>query len=191
MTTIKCSNCGKEIESFKMILHERFCSINVRKCSICEEPVQIDEYPEHKMVSHPDKKCEFCGNIFKYKEYNSHLKTCSKKLYECHYCGLYMNKNELEGHEYQCGSKSMACEYCNEIIPRKEYDLHLEYTCKIRQKFNDNNHIKINNENITMINETSASALAYISQINKKKLNLNYEFNISRIETDSRICFNS
>ena len=149
MTTIKCSNCGKEIESFKMMLHERFCSINVRKCSICDEPVQIDEYEEHKIVSHPDKKCEFCGNIFKNKEYNAHLKTCSKKLFECHYCGLYMNKNELEGHEYQCGSKSMICEYCNESIPRKEYDLHLEYTCKVKQKFNDNNHLKVNNENRT------------------------------------------
>ena len=44
---------------------------------------------------------------------------------------------------------------------------------------------KIKEANITMINETSASALAYISQINKKKLNLNYEFNISKIETDT------
>ena len=40
----KCSNCDKEIDSNKFFLHERFCEINVRKCSICKEPVQKDEY---------------------------------------------------------------------------------------------------------------------------------------------------
>ena len=64
MSTIKCQNCGNEIESFKMILHERFCSLNVRKCSICEEPVQIDEYKEHKALSHPDIKCAYYISIF-------------------------------------------------------------------------------------------------------------------------------
>ena len=45
---VVCNNCGKEIETYKMVLHERFCSQNVRKCSICNEPVQKDEYEEHK-----------------------------------------------------------------------------------------------------------------------------------------------
>ena len=48
----KCSNCDKEIDSNKFFLHERFCEINVRKCSICKEPVQKDEYEEHKSVEH-------------------------------------------------------------------------------------------------------------------------------------------
>ena len=63
MSTIKCSNCGKDIESVKMILHERYCKLNVRKCSICEEPVPIDEYNEHKSIEHPDIKCEFCDKM--------------------------------------------------------------------------------------------------------------------------------
>ena len=35
----KCSNCDKEIDSNKFFLHERFCEINVRKCSICKERI--------------------------------------------------------------------------------------------------------------------------------------------------------
>ena len=148
MSTIKCSNCGKEIESFKMILHERFCSLNVRKCSICNEPIPIDEYEEHKIISHPDIQCQFCGKIFKNDEYNLHLKSCSKKLYECQYCGLFINQNEVKDHEYQCGSKTIICEYCKQSVTKMEYDLHLEYACEIKLthgKINKN----INNENKT------------------------------------------
>lgn len=148
MSTIKCQNCGNEIESFKMILHERLCSINVRKCSICEEPVQIDEYKEHKEVSHPDIKCAFCGQIFKNSEYSSHEKNCSKKLFECKYCGLYMKDNELKDHEYNCGSKTIVCEFCKKTVTKIEYDLHLEFTCEVKLKL-DKKINKINNENKT------------------------------------------
>ena len=115
----KCSNCDKEIDSNKFFLHERFCEINVRKCSICKEPVQKDEYEEHKSVEHADPICAFCHKAFPNTEYDSHIKNCSKKLYECQYCGLFMNQNELKDHEYQCGSKTIKCEYCGENITKK------------------------------------------------------------------------
>ena len=134
MSTTKCQNCGKDIETFKMVLHERFCALNVRKCSICEEPVQIDEYPEHKNIKHTDLNCEKCGKKFPAEKYNSHLKSCSKKLVECKFCGLFLEQNELKEHEYQCGSKTRECDYCGLNVPQMEYDLHLEYTCKIKQK---------------------------------------------------------
>jgi len=92
----KCSNCDKEIDSNKFFLHERFCEINVRKCSICKEPVQKDEYEEHKSVEHADPICAFCHKAFPNTEYDSHIKNCSKKLYECQYCGLFMNPSELK-----------------------------------------------------------------------------------------------
>ena len=129
----KCSNCDKEIDSNKFFLHERFCEINVRKCSICKEPVQKDEYEEHKSVEHADPICAFCHKAFPNTEYDSHIKNCSKKLYECQYCGLFMNQNELKDHEYQCGSKTIKCEYYGENVTKTTYDLHLEYTCN---KFN-------------------------------------------------------
>ena len=133
----KCQNCGKEIESFKMVLHERFCCLYVRKCSICNEPVQKDEYEEHKNLKHTEQKCEKCGKSFTTANYDSHLKSCSKKLVECQYCGLFLEPNELKEHEYQCGSKTQQCEYCGMNVPIMEYDLHLEYTCKIKQQFDN------------------------------------------------------
>ena len=133
MSKTKCSNCDKEIDSSIYFLHERYCSINIRKCSICNEPIQKDEYDEHKLLDHPLPKCTFCHITLPEKELESHLKTCTKKLYECKYCGLYMNQNELKEHEYQCGSKTIKCEYCGENVTKTTLDLHLEYTCK---KFN-------------------------------------------------------
>ena len=64
MSKTKCSNCDKDIDSNIFFLHERFCSINVRKCSICNEPIQKDEYEEHKLLDHPNPKCKFCHLTF-------------------------------------------------------------------------------------------------------------------------------
>ena len=147
MSTIKCQNCGKEIDSKIMILHKRCCSLNVRKCSICEEPISFDEYNEHKQVIHPDIKCQFCGNIYKNTEYNSHLENCSKKMFECQFCGLFMNKSELKDHEYQCGSKTIICEFCKQGVPKLEYDLHLQYTCTKKSKKDRHNKIESKSEN--------------------------------------------
>jgi len=163
MSKTKCLNCGKDIESFKMVLHERFCSLNVRKCSICEEPVQIDEYPEHKNQKHSEFNCERCGKTFPSTHYNSHLKTCSKKLIECQYCGLPMDQNELREHEYQCGSKTKQCEYCGMNVPIMEYELHLEYSCKIKQQFDDNN-----DKNTKKSNESKKTNESKKSNVSKK-----------------------
>ena len=133
MSKTKCTNCDKEIETSIFFLHERFCSINVRKCSICNEPIQKEEYDEHKLLDHPKPKCTFCHLTFSPGELETHIETCTKKLFECKYCGLYMNKNELQEHEYQCGGKTTKCEFCGENVTKMEYDLHLEFTCK---KFN-------------------------------------------------------
>ena len=48
-----------------------------------------------------------------------------------------MDQNELKEHEYQCGSKTKQCEYCGMNVPIMEYDLHLEYTCTIKQQFDN------------------------------------------------------
>ena len=144
--TTRCSNCGKDIETYKMILHERFCCLNVRKCSFCQEPIQKEEYNEHKALKHTEKTCSKCGNNFPTYEYNAHIKTCMIKLKECQYCGLPVDEAELKDHEYQCGSKTKQCEYCLMNVPISEYDLHLQYTCKIKQQFDHPELIPQNNE---------------------------------------------
>ena len=79
-----CENCGKDIESYKMILHERFCKINIRKCPVCNEPIQIDELEEHKLMKHQKQKCEKCGQSFLFSELKTHA--CSKKMVEFRFC---------------------------------------------------------------------------------------------------------
>ena len=136
MSSQKCLNCGKEIPSNIILLHERFCDKNTRKCSICEEPIQIDEYEEHKNKSHLKVKCEFCGKEMGEKLINEHKKTCSERLVNCKYCDLSLPLECLNDHEYICGSKTEECPYCNILVPKCEYDLHLKYTCDIHNKNN-------------------------------------------------------
>ena len=147
-----CENCGKDIESYKMVLHERFCKINIRKCDICKEPIQIDELEEHKIMKHQKQKCPDCGQSFLLPELKTHK--CPKKMVECQYCGLFVDKNELNDHEYQCGAKSIPCEYCGINVPAMEKALHLKYTCTIKAAFdkNDNNPIKEETNEINNIN---------------------------------------
>ena len=131
-----CENCGRDIESYKMILHERYCKINIKKCEICKEPIQVDEYEEHKILKHSKQKCTTCGQSFIVEELKNHK--CTKKMLECQYCGLFLDKNELQDHEYACGSKSTQCEYCGINVPLMEKALHLQYTCSVKATFDKN-----------------------------------------------------
>ena len=76
----KCSNCDKEIETNKFFLHDRFCAINVRKYSICKEPVQKNEYEGHKSIEHAVPNCASCHKAFPNTYYESHIKNFSKKI---------------------------------------------------------------------------------------------------------------
>ncbi len=136
MSSQKCSNCGKEIPSNIIVLHQRFCDKNTRKCSICEEPIQIDEYEEHKNKAHLKVKCEFCGKEMGEKLIKEHKKTCSEHLVNCKYCELSLPLELLNEHEYICGSKTEECPNCKILVPKCEYDLHLKYTCDIHNKTN-------------------------------------------------------
>ena len=174
-----CENCGKEIESYKMILHERFCKINIRKCPECNEPIQIDELEEHKMMKHQKQKCEKCGQSFLLPELKTH--PCTKKMVECHFCGLFMEKNELNEHEYHCGGKSTPCEYCGINVPAMEKQLHLDYTCPVKAAFDKNDGITkndINNNmnnlsNINNENNLNSNNSNNETELNKKTKNKN------------------
>ncbi len=175
MSSQKCSNCGKEIPSNIIVLHQRFCDKNTRKCSICEEPIQIDEYEEHKNKTHLKVKCEFCGKEMGEKLIKEHKKTCSEHLVSCKYCELSLPLELLNEHEYICGSKTEECPYCNILVPKCEYDLHLKYICKknesnieIHEKSVDEilmNCLIKNNEKISYVEEKKGND----DKENKKK----------------------
>ena len=137
MSLKKCENCGKELEPLIMILHERYCALNIRKCSFCQELILREEYDEHVKSKHTEINCEKCGKKIKGEDREKHLKTCSKQLVECKYCQLNVEKSEIREHEYICGGKTLTCDYCGENVPKMEYDLHLHYTCKIKLQFDE------------------------------------------------------
>ena len=143
MSTKKCPNCDIELPETQFILHERFCAKFTRKCSICKEPVQKDEYEEHKKENHAKVNCDLCGKPFDKSVLEEHKGKCSKKLLNCAYCGLSLAKDEIKQHEYLCGGKTEECEFCKEMVPKMEYELHLQYTCKgIDRKANGMSSIK-------------------------------------------------
>ena len=94
---------GQNIESNKIILHSRFCSINVKRCSICNEPVTIDDIENHNKLKHIDVECEFCHKKFKPDIIEEHKEKCEDKLEVCKYCELNISKKENKQHEYICG----------------------------------------------------------------------------------------
>ena len=47
-----CSNCESNIPISKYILHERMCSINVKKCPICKKPITVEDIEDHNKEFH-------------------------------------------------------------------------------------------------------------------------------------------
>ena len=104
-----CSNCQSEIEDSKMILHERFCKINIKYCFQCKEKIPIEEYEEH-LENHNEIKQEQKEEIpyTNDKEDNSNI--------ECQYCSLLVDPSELEEHEKMCGARTVKCDICGKYI---------------------------------------------------------------------------
>ena len=113
-----CSNCQSEIEDSKMILHERFCKINIKYCFQCKEKIPIEEYEEH-LENHNEIKPEHKEDEFKneIKEEVPYTNNKEDNLnIECQYCSLLVDTSELEEHETMCGSRTVKCDICGKYI---------------------------------------------------------------------------
>lgn len=100
-----------------MILHENFCLKYVKKCEICDEPVNIDDMDDHIVENHKKIDCYDCGKYMDKKLLSSHKKKCISKPVKCSFCELQLNKDDLHDHEYICGSKTEECVKCFKLIP--------------------------------------------------------------------------
>jgi phage FluMu protein Com len=163
MSTNKCLNCGQTFSSLQFTLHSRFCAKNIKKCSKCNELILIDEYQEHIDEAHGKVNCAQCRKLIERIKLNDHMGVCSKKLLPCIYCGLLLDKHAKHDHEYICGSKTEECCLCNQMVPKREYDLHIEYKCPgvdrsnnvnsksiddiIKESIKENEEIKIRDNN--------------------------------------------
>ena len=126
----KCDNCDKLIEQSKMLLHERFCKLNIKKCSICKSPVLIEEYEDHMDEYHQEIECEFCKKTFSNADIEVHKRQCDCQLVFCMYCEMKVPKREKKEHEYICGAKTEECEICKQFVQIKDMKAHKIKGCK-------------------------------------------------------------
>ena len=135
-----CQNCLQYIESSKFILHERMCSINVKKCPKCEKPYNLDDLDDHIKFEHSFLSCDLCGNKFIAKELEGHKINCDFRLIPCKYCELNVIFQEIEEHENICGSTTKQCEKCGLVFEKKIFNNHI---CQKKENEYLNEYIKI------------------------------------------------
>ena len=124
-----CSNCCKNINAATFFLHERMCSINVKKCPKCNKPFTIVDLEEHIQEVHSEVECEYCKKKFSKGEIENHKKRCDSKMVPCSYCELNVLLGELKEHQKTCGSITEPCIKCKRYIQRKDMDKHLMDGC--------------------------------------------------------------
>ena len=124
-----CSNCCKNINAATFFLHERMCSINVKKCPKCNKPFTIVDLEEHMQEVHSEVECEYCKKKFSKGEIENHKKRCDSKMVPCSYCELNVLLGELKEHQKTCGSITEPCIKCKRYIQRKDMDKHLMDGC--------------------------------------------------------------
>ena len=124
-----CSNCCKNISASTFFLHERMCSINVKKCPKCNKPFTVDDLEDHIKEVHTLVDCEYCKKKFPKTEIDNHQKKCDSKMVPCAYCEMNVLLGELKEHQKACGAITEPCVKCNRYIQRKNMDKHLMDGC--------------------------------------------------------------
>ena len=140
--TILCPNCDQNIEKAKFFLHERMCSLNVKKCPKCNKPFNNDDLNEHIKSEHTYIVCDLCNIKFPNSIIEEHKNNCSCRLVPCKYCELNVMFKELEEHENICGSTTEKCLKCGLYIEKKNIAKHI---CLDKETEFLNENLKISN----------------------------------------------
>lgn len=166
--TTLCPNCDQEIENSKYFLHERMCSLNVKKCPKCNKPFNLDDLNEHIKLVHSYAICDLCNNKFPNGEIENHKQNCEYRLVPCKYCELNVFLKELDEHENTCGSTTKKCPKCGLYIEIKKYDNHL---CLNKESEYYNENIIINNQEDEKIEKKKIKLEK--NNYKKNKININ------------------
>ena len=124
-----CSNCCQDIDEAKFFLHERMCSLNVKKCPKCNKPFTLEDLEDHMNEEHVDIECEYCKKKFPKAEIEKHKKRCDSRMVQCTYCELEVLLGEIKEHQKSCGAITELCPICQRYIQRKDMDNHLIEGC--------------------------------------------------------------
>ena len=166
MTEKYCSNCCKNINAATFFLHERMCSLNVKKCPKCNKPFTIDDLEDHMIEAHTDVECEFCKQKFSKSDIDNHKKRCDSKMVPCSFCEMDVLFGELKEHQKACGAITEPCIKCNRYIQRKDMDKHLMDGCP--KPKNDRRSVDV------MRNSSKLSLGKNDNNINNNNYNNNY-----------------
>ena len=157
-----CSNCCQNIEYSKFFLHERMCSINVKKCPKCQKPIIVEDLEEHMEEAHGEEECEFCKKKYPKMEIEKHKNRCDCKMIKCIYCDLEVLLGEIKEHQINCGAITEPCPNCGRYIQKKDLDNHLIQGCPppknerrsvdVRRNSNNKLLFDMNNNNNIMFN---------------------------------------
>ena len=134
-----CNNCLQKIPISKFMLHERMCSINVKKCPICNQPVTVEDTEDHMNEFHVEIPCEFCEKKFTKDKIDKHKKNCDYRMQTCKFCEMNVIIKDIKEHEYVCGSKTEQCNICKQMITKRDWENHKKKGCKppVETKKND------------------------------------------------------
>ena len=184
----------EKIPESKYILHIRLCSLNVKRCEICNEIITIVDEQKHIIEKHSKKQCKYCNKKYKPELIEEHKKHCSSKLVECQFCELKLRYEDLKEHEYICGSKTQKCPHCGKYIVLKDFNEHISEGCFdlilhdeneeiiIRSKYNiieePKDEKEIKEEEIKRLNnENNNNNISHHYQIHRNNSALNYNHN--------------
>ena len=143
-----CDNCLQNIALSKFMLHERMCSINVKKCPICKQPVTVEDTEDHMNDFHVEIPCEFCEKKFTKDKIEKHKKNCDYRMKPCKFCEMNVILKDLKEHEYVCGSKTEQCLTCKQMITKRDWENHKKKGCQppIENKNINNDYMYFDNE---------------------------------------------
>ncbi|GFR65802.1 TNF receptor-associated factor 2 [Elysia marginata] len=86
--------------------------------------------------SNCDKKvlaCPLCGSVMPQNRLEVHMSTqCPKRLVTCIYCQQQMMQEQEEKHQMTCPLVPVKCDRCSALVPRNEFEKHLEQDCIYR-----------------------------------------------------------
>lgn len=108
----------------KLPIHEGYCYRNIKKCTDCDEMIDINSKEEHFEEHHKKVACDQCGKEMEVKQLQTHGSVCPNRKQMCTYCNLEVLARDIATHTSHCGSRTGNCQFCNRILKLREMDAH-------------------------------------------------------------------
>ncbi|CAK85863.1 unnamed protein product (macronuclear) [Paramecium tetraurelia] len=183
-----CKFCRKQIEDYKLTLHQMYCEKNCIRCDRCGQFYDKNEQELHDIEFHQLQWCQVCKT--KVQDPRKHI--CSNRQTKCDYCSLQLPHIDYQDHEKTCGSRTLRCNHCSQYVMMRDIQYHLQICHAIRPKQEDQRqkNITIQEMNNPQFNQSSnysqGQALPYQDpqQMYQQSIGLKPSLHYSEIQDD-------